>query len=638
MTLGRSLQHISDIDTVAHGGVSHQDVGYGAYKFAVLQNGTAGHALDNASRDSQQLRVSDFQKKIPPILPGLRIDLYNLHRIFLGRGPGDGGANGGGTCVNVFIVRQGKHFPLTEGAGGSEYTLGGVFPEHAEGVLSIGDSPELPRLAGYPALHILHLGVVGKALLHGKKRSSGAADPMAQSAEGSRARVKKRHRSDAGDALVELAFGSLAQHVEVTGVEVLNFGNSVVKEDLPETRFTYNGRETGATWREKALQRIEEIRTAPLTVKVIDSEGKPVHKAEVEIKMTRSDFIWGTAINEATLAGTDSVSDIYRMRLLELFNTGGIENGFKSGGWFWEPERKLNTLRSFEWLEKNGFRQRGHNLVWPGWKFNPSTTRYIAEHDSPDVFERFIKAQFYERMAYTKGRVIAWDVINEPMHEKDFFKILPPSVMVDWFKLARRLDPNAQLFINDYSMLNCVESPQNIKDYMKLIRDLRAQGAPIDAVGIQGHVGRQPRDPEQVLSDLDLLIPLGLPVQITEFDINTPDEELQADYTRDFLIAVYSHPVITGVTLWGFWEAKHWKPDAAMFRKDWTPKPNAKVWREWVTGKWKTHATAMTNDKGTVSMRGHLGEYAIYVCCQGKSTKVMCHLGKNGQEIVVNLD
>lgn len=444
--------------------------------------------------------------------------------------------------------------------------------------------------------------------------------------------------ADAGDALVELAFGSLAQHVEVTGVEVLNFGNSVVKEDLPETRFTYNGRETGATWREKALQRIEEIRTAPLTVKVIDSEGKPVHKAEVEIKMTRSDFIWGTAINEATLAGTDSVSDIYRMRLLELFNTGGIENGFKSGGWFWEPERKLNTLRSFEWLEKNGFRQRGHNLVWPGWKFNPSTTRYIAEHDSPDVFERFIKAQFYERMAYTKGRVIAWDVINEPMHEKDFFKILPPSVMVDWFKLARRLDPNAQLFINDYSMLNCVESPQNIKDYMKLIRDLRAQGAPIDAVGIQGHVGRQPRDPEQVLSDLDLLIPLGLPVQITEFDINTPDEELQADYTRDFLIAVYSHPVITGVTLWGFWEAKHWKPDAAMFRKDWTPKPNAKVWREWVTGKWKTHATAMTNDKGTVSMRGHLGEYAIYVCCQGKSTKVMCHLGKNGQEIVVNLD
>lgn len=163
--------------------------------------------------------------------------------------------------------------------------------------------------------------------------------------------------ADAGDALVELAFGSLAQHVEVTGVEVLNFGNSVVKEDLPETRFTYNGRETGATWREKALLRIEEIRTAPLTVKVIDSEGKPVHKAEVEIKMTRSDFIWGTAINEATLAGTDSVSDVYRMRLLELFNTGGIENGFKSGGWFWEPERKLNTLRSFEWLEKNGFRQ-----------------------------------------------------------------------------------------------------------------------------------------------------------------------------------------------------------------------------------------------------------------------------------------
>ena len=106
--------------------------------------------------------------------------------------------------------------------------------------------------------------------------------------------------------------------------------------------------------------------------------------------------------------------------------------------------------------------------------------------------------------------------------------------------MAQRLDPEAQLFINDYAMLNCVQSPQNISEYIDTIEMLRKKGAPIGGIGVQGHIGRQPRNPEQVLTDLDLFIPTRLPVQITEFDINTPDEELQADYTRDFLIAVYS--------------------------------------------------------------------------------------------------
>lgn len=51
-----------------------------------------------------------------------------------------------------------------------------------------------------------------------------------------------------------------------------------------------------------------------------------------------------------------------------------------------------------------------------------------------------------------------------------------------------------------------------------------AAGAPIHGIGVQGHIGQQPRAPELVLSDLDLLAGEGLPVQITEFDVNTKDE------------------------------------------------------------------------------------------------------------------
>lgn len=154
---------------------------------------------------------------------------------------------------------------------------------------------------------------------------------------------------------------------------------------------------------------------------------------------------------------------------------------------------------------------------------------------------------------------------------------------------------------------------------------------------MQGHVGRQPRNPVQVLSDLDLFLPAGLPVQITEFDINSPDEELQADYTRDFLIACYSHPVITGFNKWGFWENAHWKKDAAMFRSDWTEKPNAAVWREWVTKRWKTNVTVTSNRKGEVNIRGHFGKYEITVTKGNKSKKINYQHRKGGKPLHVKL-
>lgn len=440
----------------------------------------------------------------------------------------------------------------------------------------------------------------------------------------------------AGEASVGLGFGALAQKVEISGVQILNFGNKVTLDKLPVTRFTYAGREPNAEWRQKALKRIDELRTAPLNIKVIDAEGKAIKGAKVAVRMQQSDFIWGTAVNEALLGSEQLNSQTYKNYLIELFNTATIENGFKAYGWIWNEERKNSTRNAFEWLKQNGFQQRGHNLVWPGWKFNPRSTKELALRDTA-AFNRFIKAQFYERMAITKGHLIAWDVVNEMMHEKDFFSYLPANVVVEWFRLARQLDPDAQLFINEYGMLNGLQSPMNIRNYLEIIHELRSKGAPVDAIGIQGHVGRQPRNPEEVLSDLDLFMETGLPVQITEFDINTPDEELQADYTRDFLIACYSHPIVTGVTLWGFWESQHWKPDAGMFRKDWTAKPNAAAWREWVTGKWKTSFDKLTDKKGEIQGRGHLGRYKILVEYGGTKKEISCNLNKDSDTFIIQL-
>jgi len=134
-----------------------------------------------------------------------------------------------------------------------------------------------------------------------------------------------------------------------------------------------------------------------------------------------------------------------------------------------------------------------------------------------------------------------------------------------------------------------------------------------------------------------LFKPIGLPVQITEFDVNTPDQELQADYTRDFLIACYSHPCVTGFTMWGFWQKAHWKPDAAMYNADWTPKPNAAVWTDLVTKQWRTNITELSNGKGTITSRGHMGAYEITVTKGKKQVKSTYQLSKTSTPAIIKL-
>ena len=240
-------------------------------------------------------------------------------------------------------------------------------------------------------------------------------------------------------------------------------------------------------------------------------------------------------------------------------------------------------------------------------------------------------------MTATRGRLAIWDVLNEPLNEPDYLEVLGLEAAAGWFKLARELDPEAKLLLNEYRMLSGPESRAFINKFLTLVKDLRAAGAPIDGLGVQGHLGQQLLPPKQVLEDLDLLASADLPIQISEFDINTHDEQLQADYTRDFLIACYSHPAVDGFFNWGFWEGQHWIAQAAMFRRDWSPKPNALVWREWVLGKWRTRIEDVTNSEGLVTARGHRGTYSLNVQHDGKHREATFVLGKDGAEISLRL-
>jgi GH35 family endo-1,4-beta-xylanase len=410
-----------------------------------------------------------------------------------------------------------------------------------------------------------------------------------------------------GEAAAAMHLGHGVQTLEIGGLSLVNYGAAVKLEDLPRTRFTYAGRAPDAQWRKAADERIERYRKGDLTVHLTDAAGRPVANADVRVRMTRHAFSFGSAVTAEMLVGQTPDAQRYRDEVARLFNRVVFENDMKWGQWD-RPRDRDRTMRALEWLRSKDIEVRGHNLVWPGPGFTPREV--IQLKDDPTAMRKRIDDHIADEAGALRGKVVEWDVVNEPYTNRAIQEVLGDGELIRWFKLARAADPDAVLLLNDYPILTARPDP-HFDGFEKTIRFLKDGGAPIGGVGIQGHYGATLPPPAQLLGGLDRLAKLGLPVAITELDIDTTDEQLHADYLRDHTIACFSHPSVNEIIMWGFWEGRHWKPAAAPYRRDWSKKPAAQAWEDLVFKRWWTDATVKTDANGRVAVRGFQGDYEI---------------------------
>lgn len=430
----------------------------------------------------------------------------------------------------------------------------------------------------------------------------------------------------AGEAAIMLRFGFMRQTVEVGGLEVIDYGTSQNLDDLPRTRFSYAGREEGAAWRAAAEARIEEIRKGDFTVRVVDAAGKPLSDAVVKIEQTRSAFEWGTALDFSALLDDSADSEIYREKTLALFNAASPENDLKWVTWVgdwgpgFSPERALAGLR---WLKEHDLPTRGHVLVWPGRKNLPQFIQERLGTPREKEIPALIETHIREMAEATRGLITEWDVLNEPFTNHDLMDVFGPEIMVDWFKTAAEAMPGLPLYLNDFSNHDLTTDRDHVEHFLRTTQFLLDHGAPLSGLGLQAHIGPQPNAPVEVLRVLDRYAEFGLPIRVTEFDVWTDDERLQADYTRDFLTLMFSHPSVVGVQHWGFWAGRHWRPICAMYREDWTEKPNAVVYRELVLQRWMTRVEARSDAAGMVTDRGFYGDYRITAEHEGWEIEAM---------------
>lgn len=127
-------------------------------------------------------------------------------------------------------------------------------------------------------------------------------------------------------------------------------------------------------------------------------------------------------------------------------------------------------------------------------------------------------------------------------------------------------------------------------------------------------------------------------IEITEYDIQSSDPELQADFLRDYLTINFSHPSVSGFTMWGFWDGAHWKGNAPIFYKDFSLKKSGEMYKRLVFGDWWTNASGAADQGGRYTVRGFKGEYEITVTHQGKTRTIPAKLNGSGSSVKINLD
>jgi endo-1,4-beta-xylanase len=182
---------------------------------------------------------------------------------------------------------------------------------------------------------------------------------------------------------------------------------------------------------------------------------------------------------------------------------------------------------------------------------------------------------------YPDTRLI--DVVNEPPPhtEPSYANAIGGGTGGDWqwitnsFKWAREYCPNAILILNDYK--NIEASVQN-RNFIDLVNLLKAAGAPIDAVGAQAH-GLNGTVTTQTMKDLATKLhnETGLPVHITEYDIDLKDDAAQLTRYQEHIPFFMETEWIHGVTLWGWIQGSTWVPNSGLIREDGTPRP-AMTW------------------------------------------------------------
>jgi len=230
---------------------------------------------------------------------------------------------------------------------------------------------------------------------------------------------------------------------------------------------------------------------------------------------------------------------------------------------------------------------RGHCLLWhhPKWLPPWMTDDFDFGPDRAAGAEKFLVDHISRTTKHFEKSVISWDVVNEAVHnvtgemrETPLSKAIgsPDKVLDIAFRAARANLPGTELVYNDYMGWE-PESAAHRKGVLELLERFRKNGVPVNALGLQSHIGAgnqdsnanrifDARDERAWRKFLEDVTGMGYSLLITEFDVH--DTPLPADFSprdravaalgRAFLDITLSFTQVGSVLCWGLADSYSW--------------------------------------------------------------------------------
>lgn len=277
------------------------------------------------------------------------------------------------------------------------------------------------------------------------------------------------------------------------------------------------------------------------------------------------------------------------------FNTVTAENSMKWERIHPEPGRYdfENADQFVQFAEENGMFIVGHTLVWhsqiPSWVFEDAEGNPVSR----DTLLARMRDHIQTVVGRYKGRVHGWDVVNEALNEDGtlrrtpFLEIIGEDYIRLAFQWAHEVDPDAELYYNDYSL----ENEQKRDGAVRLVKSLLDQGIPVTAIGTQGHFNLEWPSVELQEAAIEAFAEIGVKVHVTELDIDvlpraTPEQtadiartaemaeglnpyaEALPDSVQELLARRYAElfdvylrhqDAVDRVTFWGVTDGDSWK-------------------------------------------------------------------------------
>ena len=234
-------------------------------------------------------------------------------------------------------------------------------------------------------------------------------------------------------------------------------------------------------------------------------------------------FLMGTAVNDAIVSGRDPGS---RELVLRHFDSITAENVMKAGPINPQPGVwNFGPADAFvDFGETHGLFIVGHTLVWhnqtPAWFFQDEA----GKPNSPEAQIERMRRHIETVAGRYKGRVHAWDVVNEVVDNDGSYR---PTTWVKAvgngdelvkaaFRFASQYAPGAELYYNDFNAWR----PAKRDGIVRMVKMLQAEGIRIDGIGMQGHWGLNFPKTEYIEAAIDAYASLGVKVMITELDVD----------------------------------------------------------------------------------------------------------------------